>query len=249
MFNGRGGRIRPLRGPGSVNVSLVSRASTTVNLFAPDDPDDPTIDLGPFSVLQGEVNVFGGDHGALLIGGGARTTITGGTVQTIVGGGDLTVAGGRVDRIDGGDDFVQTGGSVGTLQLQGTDSVTISGGTIDFIEAALGGGGPDVQLFVQRVLFDGQALAGFVLGDSITFRDGGPNDPFNGSRGVIDAVLADGTSNTYSIGGVNGFLARDDCDDATMATMTITLVPEPATGLVMLVALTGILTRRGSTGG
>lgn len=201
--------------------------------------DGGSFGVGTFSrvsVTESEMTIAGGSFGRSV-------SVRDGTLHVFSGviGDDLTINSDSLVNIHGGiigDDFGLTrgstanitGGQIGASFGVGSDSlVNIYGGT--FGPGFGAGSGSEVNLYVLELLLAGtpiDLLEGVPL--TITDRDGV----------LLSAILADGSAFDLTLN--QSSLSGQDYID-TDATLTVTLVPEPA-GLALLMGGCGLVLGR-----
>jgi len=188
-----------------------------------------------------EVNVSGGTVGGIFASFDSEVNVSGGTVNFLNASGvsQANIGGGTVNVLSAFSDseVIISGGSLDVLLASSGSEVNISGGSVnDRFEAF---SGSEVNLIGTEFFLDGKSLLGsLAVGESFLLVD----------RGVgltLSGTLADGSAFDFELNPTEDTTASPDLDffapDATL-TLTLSAVPEPSSGLLMLglCVLTGL---------
>ncbi len=183
-----------------------------------------------FAVVDATLNIAGGVVGSELESTRSEVNIFGGRV----GGGFrafsksvVNIRGGRVDdffRANSGAEVNISGGSVGEFfQANTGSSVNISGGS--FGDSFLANADSEVNLYGSEFFLDGEPLDTLVQGNpfAVTNRNGA----------TLSGTLADGSGFRFILNDLP-ILGEDRFDKD--AFLTVTLVPEPTSAVLLLLA-------------
>ncbi|MEM6459697.1 MAG: PEP-CTERM sorting domain-containing protein [Planctomycetota bacterium] len=187
-------------------------------------------------VAFGEVNVAGGSVGDRFNAfDGSTVNVTGGSVGDNFGAGEgstVNVSGGNVGNAfnaRAGSTINVTGGSVGIFfEANSGSTVNVAGGSVG--EGFNANSGSTVNLFGSSFTLEGVLLTSLVMGEAFTITD----------RDVtLSGRLADGSAFAFEL---NGDRVADEGFIDPNATLTVTLIPEP--GSLVLLGLGVLLTTR-----
>ncbi|MEM7626136.1 MAG: PEP-CTERM sorting domain-containing protein [Planctomycetota bacterium] len=187
-------------------------------------------------IVSGEINLSGGTVGNFSNAfTGSTVNISGGTVGDsfeAFSGSTVNISGGIIEfgfDAESGSTVNISGGTIGdNFGASSGSTVNLSGGTVG--DGFLAFSGSTVNLFGTSFVLDGAELTDLTLGEAFTIT----------GRGVtLSGFLADGSAFEFEL---NIGFAFDQDLFAPDATLTITLVPEPTS--ILLLGLGGLLTAR-----
>lgn len=245
-------------GGGTVGRDYTATRSSVINISGGAIDDN-------FIASFSEVNISGGEVGERFTASrGSEVNISGGVVGTdfVAIGGVVNISGGALgafSKARSGSIVNITGGTVGfSFDADDGSEVNISGGTINNAFRAdsgsvvnISGGivgdnfdavpGSEVNLLGVEFFLNDEPIDGLAAGVPFEIVD---RDPTSSGLVVLSGTLADGSPFEFEL---NSDPPQFDLSFfASDATLTVTLVPEPAaSGLLLLAAATGIVRRRG----
>lgn len=192
--------------------------------------------VGPgLRAYRARVEVEGGSIGDMVqLNPGSRMTISGGTVGnrvSISNDSELTMLSGSIgDHLDAtsGSIFNMAGGTLGShFEAYSGSVINISGGSV--IGEFGARSGSEINLIGREFFLNGERLDELVRGEALNIT----------SRNIwLSGRLLDGSEFSFYLSSFNSFFGRDYFD--RNATLTVTLIPEPSTWLLSLIAVAAL---------